>query len=346
MELPGVSGAPAKAAVADIGPETLARYIAGEDSHHENVEVYSLAPMTTVANAREPWEFDVSWQDEEGGRRRVSCVMLIKAKAGQLETRLEPEFAVMRFLEGSGVPVPRPLWLDADGKTFGRPFFITERVPGAADFGLVRAAPPDGSSRRVLEHLVTVAARLHGVDPSGLEPALDAPSAADAALCQVDYWEDVFVRNRMEPWPAVDYAFAWLRKHAPRAGRVGIVHGDFRLGNFLYHEGRVTALLDWEMVHLGDPLEDIAWAYRFPWTLQPVLSLEEFVDRYNVLAPEPVDAERLNYYRILGEAKHCVISITAARSFFDRRTTNLRMADRVAMVTPFMSELMALLPDS
>ena len=58
-----------------------------------------------------------------------------------------------------------------------------------------------------------------------------------------------------------------------------MVHGDFRFGNVLYDDTRVTAMLDWEMVHLGDPLEDLAWAYRTRWSLEQFVPLDEFVAR-------------------------------------------------------------------
>ena len=66
-------------------------------------------------------------------------------------------------------------------------------------------------------------------------------------------------RWAMRPYPLADYGIRWLKAHQPEAPCVTIVHGDYRTGNFLEVGGRITAILDWELVHLGDPHEDLAW---------------------------------------------------------------------------------------
>ena len=139
-------------------------------------------------------------------------------------------------------------------------------------------------------------------------------------------------------------AFIWLKEHRPIAHRIGIVHGDFRFGNFLYEGDRINAMLDWEMVHLGDPVEDIAWAYRSLWGPQAFLSLDEFVERYSELSGIPVDPETLLFYRLLGEVKHSIISLTGARSFMDGRTRNLFLADRASTMTSYLMQFLDWLP--
>jgi aminoglycoside phosphotransferase (APT) family kinase protein len=143
------------------------------------------------------------------------------------------------------------------------------------------------------------------------------------------------------------YAFDWLRRRAPVADRVAIVHGDLRFGNLLYEDGRLTALLDWEMVHLGDPLEDLGWVYRRIWTPERSLPFEEFLAAYEAESlllgwRHPVDADRLRWYQAFSEVKHAVISLTAARSFHDRLTLNLRHADRAATLPAFLDRFFEL----
>jgi aminoglycoside phosphotransferase (APT) family kinase protein len=310
----------------------LARAIADA----RDVEVTGVAPISSVGNARRPWRFDVAW-GPGGERRHLRCVMLVKVPEGQLETELAPEFAALQVLHPCGVPVPRPLWLDRAGDAFGEPFFATEWLPGVADLELMRRAPGDPQARAVALGVADAAACLHTVDweAAGVD-FLPPVTAAGAAVAQLDEWQEKFARQRMEPLPAMTYAFDWLRDRAPRAARVSIVHGDFRFGNVLYDDDRVTAVLDWELVHLGDPLEDLAWAYRTKWNMAQLLPLDDFLDRYTVAGGLTVDAESFRWHRTFVEVKHTVISLTAARSFADGRTTWLRHADRASMAAPFL----------
>jgi aminoglycoside phosphotransferase (APT) family kinase protein len=251
--------------------------------------------------------------------------MLMQVEAGQLESDLATEFRVLAALSDAGVRAPRALWLDTDGSRLGAPAIIMERVPGATDILSLRAREPAARNRAVVLDFARCAAELHCVDwrEAGLE-FLGAPKAETAAGEQIALWEAQFLRHRMEPHPAIVDAFAWLKAHVPAAERVAIVHGDFRLGNFLYEGERITALLDWEMAHLGDPVEDIAWAYRSLWTPEMHLPLDAFIARYSEKSGIRVDPDNLLFYRLFGEIKHAVISLTAARSFAEGRARNLR----------------------
>lgn len=309
-----------------------------------DIHIDNVAPIT-AGNARQAWEFDVRWRDR-GGEQKVSCVMLRQAQAGQLETDLVPEFRIISSLWGTGVPVARALWIDSDGRWLERPSFITEKVAGVTDFLPLLKPEAVTTSRAIASELANVAARLHTVDwpKLGLD-FLPATTPETAAAQQAAYWEMLFRKHRMEPHPIMVSAFIWLKEHQPAADRISIVHGDFRFGNFLYEGDRINAMLDWEMVHLGDPVEDIAWAYRSLWSPERVFSLEEFVRRYAELSGIPVASENLLFYRLLGEVKHSIISLTGARSFMDGRTRNLFLADRASTVTNYLRQFMDWLPE-
>ena len=322
----------------------LTAFLRAELASAEAVEVNDVARISSVGNAREPWSVTARWR-RDGRAHERRAVLLVEAEAGQLETGLGAEFGVLRGLEGSGVPAPAALWLDETGEWIGRPFFATELVPGTADSRALRAEAADPAMKTVALDLARAAARLHGVDwaAAGVD-CLTPVSPQEAARAQLAYWEDLFGRQRLEPLPALVYAFAWLGRDPPVAERVSIVHGDLRFGNLLHDQGRLTALLDWEMVHLGDPIEDLGWVYRALWSPARSLPFEEFLAAYGEAAGRPVDAEHLRWHRLFSEVKHSVISLTAARSFHDGRTHNLRMADRAATVAPFMARFLELLP--
>jgi len=309
-----------------------------------NIRIDNLAPIT-AGNARQAWEFDVRWL-EGGGERKVSYVMLRKAEAGQLESDLVSEFRTISALWGSEVPVARGLWIDRGGRWLERPSFIMERVSGATDFFALLKPEAAERSRAIAQQLAAIAARLHTLDWKKLGvDFLPATTPETAAAEQISYWESLFLKHRMEPHPVMAAAFIWLKEHQPIARRISIVHGDFRFGNFLYEGDRINAMLDWEMVHLGDAVEDIAWAYRSLWGPQAFLSLDEFVGRYTELSGIAVDTETLRFYRLLGEVKHSIISLTGARSFMDGRTRNLFLADRASTITGYLMQFMDWLPE-
>ena len=321
----------------------LKTFLAARLDGAREIRIDNLAPIT-AGNARQAWEFDARWIDD-AGERRAGCVMLRKTGAGQLETDLALEFRTVRALWGSGVPVARALWIDEDGNWLERPSFVMEKVAGTTDFLALLKPEAGARSRAIARQLAAVAARLHTLDWRKLGvDFLPSATPETAAAQQLSYWETLFLRHRMEPHPVMVGAFTWLREHQPIARRISVVHGDFRLGNFLYEQDRINAMLDWEMVHLGDPVEDLAWAYRSLWSPQ-TFSLDEFVGRYTELSGIPVDPDTLLFYRLLGEVKHSIISLTGARSFMDGRTRNLFLADRASTITAYLQQFLAWLPE-
>ena len=85
---------------------------------------------------------------------------------------------------------------------------------------------------------------------------------------------------------------------------MSLVHGDLRFGNLLHSQGRLTALLDWEMTHLGDPIEDLGWVYRDLWSPATSLSFDGFLAAYVEAGGGPVDPDHLRWYQVLSEVKH------------------------------------------
>jgi aminoglycoside phosphotransferase (APT) family kinase protein len=333
----------ASAAAVESLVSGLKQFLAANLDGADKIRIDNVAPIT-AGNARQAWEFDVRWL-ERGEERKVSCVMLRKAEAGQLETDLFREFRIIDALWESGVPVARALWIDSEGRWLERPAFIMEKVAGATDLPALLKPERAESSRAIAQQLASIAAMLHTLDWTRLGvDFLPATTRETAAAQQISYWESLFLKHRMEPHPVMTAAFIWLKDHQPIASRISIVHGDFRFGNFLYEDERINAMLDWEMVHLGDPIEDLAWAYRSLWGPQAFLSLDEFVRRYTELSGIPVPSETLLFYRLLGEVKHSIISLTGARSFFDGRTRNLFLADRASTITGYLMQFMNWLP--
>jgi aminoglycoside phosphotransferase (APT) family kinase protein len=299
---------------------------------------------TFGGNARRAWSFDATWRD--GGEDvALEGIMLSQVERAQVDGDLAGEYALLRGLQAAHVEAPAALALDATGDVIGAPSVILERRPGDANAVRFLRAEDGAPGTRLTRHLAVLAARLHTYDwrAAGLGPVLgdEGLDPRAAARQQVDAWHASFLAARMEPLPVLASVYRWLVERLPETDRTSVVHGDFRPGNFLYVGGDITALLDWELAHLGDPVEDLAWAYRDFWSPVRFLSLEDFVDAYAVAGGQRPSTAHLRYYRVFTEAKFATISLRAARAFQDGRTTNLRLADRAATVTESLTRCLA-----
>ncbi len=321
--------------------ERLHAFLTAQVPEATDIRIDELTPVSG-GNARKAYSFDLV-MGKKDGHLDMPCIMLMQAGAGQLESDLAAEFRVLEALHGTGVPAPQALWLDADGSALGAPSVIMERVTGVTDILALRAPEPAGRNQAIALAFADAAAKLHTapIDRLGF---LGSTTRETTAAEQVTLWETQFLKQRMEPHPAIAFGFQWLKTHAPVAERISLVHGDYRLGNFLFEDERITALLDWEMAHLGDPAEDIAWAYRALWTPEMHVPIDDFVTRYHAAGGPRIRPENLLFYRLFGEIKHAVISLTAARSFADGRTQNLRMADRMTLALPCIGQFLEWLP--
>ena len=246
-----------------------------------------------------------------------------------------PEWLAMRSLEGSAVPVPRAYWAGDDASVFGAPFLFCERIDGAAVVPWVPAGTPplDESYRRKLgEQFIDALAALHRVSWQS-KPIADMGhdiTVENAARINVEFWEKQIARWAMRPYPAAEWAIRWLKDHCPVAPHVAIVHGDYRTGNFLEQDGHITAILDWELVHLGDPHEDLGWA-SLPMYMggsAHICRLAEpdwFYQRYSEQAGFQVSMQSVQYYRAFSLLKLAATHMAAARCFEEGRFNDMRM---------------------
>jgi aminoglycoside phosphotransferase (APT) family kinase protein len=170
------------------------------------------------------------------------------------------EYRVLSALAGTAVPVPRPIVHCPDAGPIGAPFYLMEHVDGEVirrTFPHSFAAP--GDRRAVVLDLARTLAEVHAVDwaACGLS---DLSRHGGYLERQLRRWRSQWVRNATRRLPAVEQLGDWLERTMPEAGEVTLVHGDFKLDNVIFEReppARLTAVLDWEMAALGDPLADL-----------------------------------------------------------------------------------------
>lgn len=226
------------------------------DAH--DISIHDLRRVSE-GYSRENWIFEGSWT-HDGEEVHLPLILRRDPVGSLLETERRTEFDVLQPLADSGLPVPRALWLDEDGALLGRPSLVMVRAEGTVDWFVLNGSQPLEARLDLARRLVSLLAQIHRVDwrALGLDRVLEDPGPK-ASLAQVAYWEEQLRENQLEPHPELDLVITWLRQRAPDSQATVLVHGDFKPGNALLKDGEITAKLDWELTHLGDPLEDLGW---------------------------------------------------------------------------------------
>ena len=281
----------------------------------------SLERLSRAAGglSRENWSLDASWTDADG--RHEHPLMLMRDAAGTLlNTERSREFEVLKALEGSQVVAPAVHWMDPDGRFLGAPSLVMARMPGSCDYMVLNGSRPLRERLQLAHAFLELLVEIHGIDwrARGLGEHLGVP-VGPPGQTELEQWEVEYRRVQLEPHPELDYVLSWLGRTAPQAEAVVLVHGDFKPGNALIEGNQITAKLDWETAHLGDPLEDLGWItnpvrkreHQIPghWERQQI------VDAYRQMTGRKVREADLTWWNVFSCWKLAVIQLTAVNEF-------------------------------
>lgn len=285
------------------------------------------------------WSFDLL----HAGRREELILRLGPPDGLLAPYSAQPEAMIFAALQNSGVPVPR-VTATADTDTpFHVPFLICQRMQGEALIPwAINAdhARSDDGLQRIARQFIRILAEIHriGGDSNAAAGLLDGVTTDNAALRQIEYWAARYRSQQLQPYPIMERALDWLRRHAPRAPQVTVLHGDYRIGNFLVADNDISAILDWEMVHAGDPHQDLAWALFPPFALQKILARDEVCALYHDAGGCAVSLVGLAYYNVLNHFKMTVINMGALCNFAGG-SNDLRLASLGFLVPSHLAQL-------
>jgi len=259
--------------------------------------ITDLARLTSGAS-RETWTCTVDGLEVVVQRQRPGDVRDMSIEAD-----------VVRAAGAAGVPVPELLGFVAGGD--GAATMITRHVAGET---IARKILRDDAYQQARPRLVAdlgrALARVHRIDP-----------ASTPGLLQLDPLDVLRVRldDIGEPHPAFELAFTWLDEHRPASSdSVAVVHGDFRLGNVIVDRSGLQAVIDWELAHLGDPMEDLGWlcspAWRFgsPLPAAGVGTRHELFAAYADESGVEVDPDVVRWWEVNGILRWGMICVTQA----------------------------------
>jgi aminoglycoside phosphotransferase (APT) family kinase protein len=287
----------------------------------EPVAIESFARISGGAS-RETYRFDAIV-----GAGRRPLILRRDPPGSLIETDRRLEFAAIRSFHGRGVAAPEPLILEEAGAELERPFFIMKRVDGGRTSSPFMPDAYGAQAARLGEDFFGTLGRIAAADPGSLPIAevADAPALDQCWRRELDYWEGVIDADELHPQPIVRAALRWLRRHPPPpAQKLSVVHGDYRSGNFLHDDdGHVLAVLDWEMAHLGDPLEDLGWAMDPLWAHNETHRVAGMLPRAEAIAVWErasglkVDPAAMVWWKLFASVKGQAIWISSAKEYRD-----------------------------
>lgn len=300
----------------------LARFISEQTGSAADVRDLERTPG---GFSYETWRLRASWSDR-GERHSGTLIMRKAPRAGLLEPYdASVEFRVLQALAGSDVPVPRVYWCDPTGTVLGTTFYIMEYVAGDVPLPWGDSLPAEERAE-VHRQFTDALAKLHTFDweSAGLSFLGVPADRGDPAALALDRCEEVLERIKLRPYPVLREVIAHLRAIRPRCPRLSLIHDDYRMGNFIWREGRIRAILDWERVFIGDPMADIAFS-RIQ-TLAGWCSISgDMAGRYAQQSGIVVDEERVQFWHLLETLKADLVGLTALKVFADGRASDLRL---------------------
>ncbi|HEY5624892.1 MAG TPA: phosphotransferase family protein [Dehalococcoidia bacterium] len=298
----------------------------------KSVRVDGLRLLTGGAS-RQTWSFDATIELADGHSETLALI----ARADQrqnvgLMTR-ETEYRLLEAAHTEGVAVPRVHLMGDD--SLGAPFFLMERVEGEAIARrILREDEFAGAREKMTAQLGEILATIHRLQLGDLTPALPSPiegkSPAETELARI---EGTFRSVAPEPHPAFELAIRWLKGHLPASGEPTLVHGDYRLGNLIIGPEGVRSVLDWELAHIGDPMEDLAWvcvrSWRFGNDDRPVAGVgqrEDLFRAYEATGGRPVDPTAVHWWEVFGNLRWGIICIMQAGAYLGGLSKSVELA--------------------
>jgi aminoglycoside phosphotransferase (APT) family kinase protein len=279
---------------------------------------------------------------------RAAAATGVPSSLGRIE-----EFAVLKAAFAAGVTVPEPLFACADPDVLGKPFLIMRRAAGgAAGHRITRDKSLDPVLPEIAERLGRELARIHAIRPPrpdlGFLPRPDETVAAR----QIARWR-AYLDQHPVPRPVLEWGLRWLETHVPAPAAPVLCHHDFRTGNYLLDDARLTGILDWEFAGWGDPDEDIGWFCAKAWRFARldreaggIADRTSFYRGYESEARRTIDPQRVFFWEVAASLRWAVIALQQSDRHILGGERNLDLALTGRRATECELELLILLDGS
>ncbi len=270
--------------------------------------------------SRQTWSFRL-----HRGDGRVEALVLRRDPPGATTgLGMAREAALLSAAAEAGVAVPRVVASSDDPEILGSPFVVMERVEGET---IPRRILRDGLYAGAREVMATqcgsILAGVHRIPPD----AVDGLDDGDVLEHQRQFLEEL-----AQPHPAFELALRWLESNRPDPFGRCLVHGDFRNGNLIVGPEGIRAVLDWELAHVGDPIEDLGWLCVRSWRFGSPLpvggfgSYEDLLSAYRDASGRAVDRETLRWWEVFGTLRWGIICIVQTLTHLSGTVRSVELA--------------------
>lgn len=243
---------------------------------------------------------------------------------------IKREYPVIRAAYERGFPAPDALWLDTEHALLpGGDFIVMRRSPGILGGNFFKASAATGSM--LAPTLAGIAAKLHTLPPltelgdlaSFIRSACWSMTRADAARAYISGWYEFVQASDRFASPALISIYRWLLDNVPeREGRATLLHGDLGFHNFLFEDGNLSAVLDWEFAHIGDPAEELGYVAV---TTRGAMDFKEFMDHYVAAGGDPVNDKTLHFFKVWAYARNASAANLQATLFQSGHVNDLKL---------------------
>lgn len=245
----------------DVTEPLLSGYLAEKMPGWRDISITGLHRLPMGAS-RETFRFDLTYRDETAPQS-LRVILRRDPPASNVDSDRRHEYEAYRAIYGHGIPVPKMLLLEEDASHFDGAISLAEDLRGYHN-SEYQFQDPAWADRlpHIAREMWSTMGRLAAVPIEDLDLSFTRPATREnTATQELDFWVSSLDKHDVGPEPIIRAAIRKLRRWQPVAQKLALVHGDFRAGNFLYDDaGNLIAVLDWEMAHCGDPLEDLAWS--------------------------------------------------------------------------------------
>lgn len=274
--------------------------------------------------------FNLEWDRPGLGFEKTAMVLRMEPAESIVETSRRREFQLIKAFEGV-VPVPHAFWCDADARHLPYPAMVYGFAPGVTKptdasggvTGMGILMPPAIRARlapQFIDHLRTI----HGHDYRKADlTAFDVPASGTTQCAEwcLNNFERVWEEDCDEDIPLMRVIAAWLRRNLPVLEKPALIHADYRSGNFLFteHDTRITAILDWELGHIGDRHQDLAWTTSRAFgnlaedgktfLVSGLMPEDEFFDAYRKASGFKVNPRTVHWYKIYNAYSLAVMTL-------------------------------------
>jgi len=291
--------------------EALANGLCNAVSRHLGLQttIKNLSPVSGGASA-DIWQFDALCDGQ-----RYELILRQEAKRDQslISNDRATEADLLDLAQRAGVPVPKVRFVLKEEDDLGMGY-IMDRLEGESIARkILRDEKYSDARAKMAKQCGKILARIHSIDTSLLPPLKELPAGPS-----IEVYESLY-RSFGEDRPVFEVAFRWLKDNMPGPSPLQLVHGDFRNGNFIVTPEGIRAVLDWEISHLGDAMEDLGWlcinSWRFGNIDKPVGGfgdMADLFDGYEDGGGLPVDPEMVHFWQVFGSLKWGVLCLFQA----------------------------------